>query len=260
MSSGPARIRGGVERRAERALLLARWWAGRDRASRQRLAAMENRHRGERCFLLGNGPSLNRTDLGRLRDEVTFGLNRIYLKFDEIGYETSYLMCINRHVLRQFADDLRALGTTRFLASACGDRFTPGEQLLLLPTVHAVGFARRPVRRGVHEGGTVTFAALQLAYFMGFSEVVLVGVDHRFQTSGPANRLVRATEEDPDHFAPDYFGAGVEWQLPDLEASERSYRIARRAFEDDGRRIVDATVGGALEVFPKADFERIAPR
>lgn len=236
---------------------LAEWWIGPNRASRRHLAALRDRHRGERCFVLGNGPSLNLVDLARLRGHRTFGLNRIYLKFDEIGYQTDYLVCINRHVLRQFAGDFQHLASIRFLGAGCSELFDPSERLLLIPTVHSIGFARHPLTRGVHEGGTVTFVALQLAYFMGFSEVVLVGVDHRFSTKGPANRLVTAIDADPDHFDPAYFGAGVRWQLPDLEASERSFRIAKEAFEADGRQIVDATVGGDLRVFPKAEFDEL---
>lgn len=218
---------------------------------------MGDRHRGERCFVLGNGPSLNRVDLGRLSDHTTFGLNRIYLKFNEIGYQTDYLVCINKYVLRQFADDFRGLDSMRFLAAKGRELFEPAEGLILIPTIHSVGFARDPLVRGVHEGGTVTFAALQLAYFLGFAEVVLVGVDHRFQTTGPANQLVTASAGDPDHFSETYFGPGVAWQLPDLEAAERSFRIAKRVFETDGRRIIDATVDGNLHVFPKADFDEV---
>ncbi len=218
---------------------------------------MRDRHRGERCFVLGNGPSLNLIDLGRLRGETTFGLNRIYLKFDEIGSATDYLVCINRHVLRQFADELRAVDSLRFFAAGHTDLFAPSDRLIAIPTRHAVGFARNPSLTGVHEGGTVTFAALQLAFFMGFTEVVLLGVDHQFRRSGPANQVVTAADDDPDHFDPRYFGAGVRWQLPDLEASERSFGIARRVFEADGRRILDATVNGGLRVFPKADVDRL---
>ena len=57
------------------------------RDSIARLAALRDRHRGERCFILGNGPSLKRTDLSKLRNETTFGLNRIYLAFPEMGFE-----------------------------------------------------------------------------------------------------------------------------------------------------------------------------
>jgi hypothetical protein len=109
-------------------------------------------------------------------------------------------------------------------------------------------------RRGVWEGATVTYVAMQLAYFMGFREVLLIGVDHRFATPGPAHALVTSQGADPNHFDPDYFGKGFRWQLPDLETSEIAYRLARHAFERDGRRIVDCTVDGALQVFPKADL------
>ena len=103
----------------------------------------------------------------------------------------------------------------------------------------------------------MTYVALQAAYWMGFQEVILVGVDHRYSTAGPANAMVVSQSDDPDHFDPEYFGRGFRWQLPDLEASERSYRLARAAFEADGRRIVDATVGGQLEVFPKIDYKSL---
>ena len=108
-------------------------------------------------------------------------------------------------------------------------------------------------RRGVWEGATVTYVAMQLAYFMGFTEVLSDGAT-RFATTGPAHALVTSEGEDPNHFDPNYFGKGFRWQLPDLETSEIAYRLARRAFERDGRRIIDCTVGGALQVFPKADL------
>jgi hypothetical protein len=92
---------------------------------------------------------------------------------------------------------------------------------------------------------------------MGFEEVILIGVDHSFSTKGPANETVVSQGDDPNHFAPNYFGKGFRWQLPDLEASEQAYRLARRAFEADGRRVLDATIGGKLTVFPKVNYEAV---
>jgi hypothetical protein len=112
----------------------------------------------------------------------------------------------------------------------------------------------------VFEGSTVTYVALQLAYHMGFEEVVLIGVDHSFKTEGPPNVTVESQGADQDHFAAGYFGKGFRWQLPDLDASERAYRMAKRAFEADGRSVVDATVGGKLDVFPKVDYQEIVRR
>jgi len=103
----------------------------------------------------------------------------------------------------------------------------------------------------------VTFICMQLAYYMGFSEVILIGVDHYFKTKGKENKLVESSGDDVDHFHPDYFGKGVKWQLPDLDNSERAYMKAKEAFEADGRRILDATIDGKLDIFPKVDYDEI---
>ncbi len=95
---------------------------------------------------------------------------------------------------------------------------------------------------------------------MGFEEVILTGVDHSFSIQGPPNVTVVSRGDDRDHFSPDYFGEGFRWQLPDLEASEHAYRMARAAFEKDGRRVLDATKGGKLTVFPKVDFDSLFAR
>jgi hypothetical protein len=71
---------------------------------------------------------------------------------------------------------------------------------------------------------------------------------------------VESTGPDASHFDPNYFSKGFKWQLPDLENSEVSYKRARKAFEDAGRRIVDATVGGALSIFPKLPLEEALSR
>jgi hypothetical protein len=97
---------------------------------------------------------------------------------------------------------------------------------------------------------------MQLAYYMGFTDVVLIGVDHRFAVSGPAHKVVESAGPDESHFDPNYFGKGFRWQLPDLETSEIAYSLARTTFEKDGRRIVDATAGGALTIFPKLALQK----
>jgi hypothetical protein len=92
---------------------------------------------------------------------------------------------------------------------------------------------------------------------MGFQEVVLIGVDHNFVTQGKPNTTITSTGDDPNHFSGAYFGQGFRWQLPDLETSERGYRLAKEAYESAGRRVLDATVGGKLTIFPKADYNSL---
>jgi hypothetical protein len=95
---------------------------------------------------------------------------------------------------------------------------------------------------------------MQLAYHLGFQKVILIGVDHAFTTQGKPHETIVSQGDDHNHFSPNYFGRGFRWQLPDLETSEIAYRLARKAFEADGREILDATIGGKLTVFPKVDY------
>jgi hypothetical protein len=216
-------------------------------------------HAGERCVIIGNGPSLRNTDLTLLRDEYTFGLNRIYLMFDELGFETTFHVVVNRYMVEQCVDDFRKINAPLFTTMPNRAFLDGAANTAYLYDVVGPWFARDP-RRGVCQGSTVTYVAMQLAYYMGFSEVVLVGVDHRFAVSGAPHQLVESTGPDTSHFDPRYFPKGFKWQLPDLENSEVAYRLARKAFEDDRRRIVDATVGGALTIFPKHSLEEALDR
>ena len=248
------------------------WWRNRGnhqvagmfsprlRSDRERLKTFRGRHQGERCFIIGNGPSLKKTVLSLLRNEITFGMNRIYLMFEELGFPTTYFFAVNTLVIEQCASEIQALSIPKFLTWRSRQWVSGDSGSLFVDTDYrgpesfSVDLAGR-----VFEGGTVTYVALQAAYWMGFQEVILVGVDHSYSTKGPPNATVVSESEDPNHFHPKYFGRGFRWQLPDLEASERSFRLARDAFEADGRKVVDATVGGLLNVFPKVDYKSLFP-
>ncbi len=196
--------------------------------------------------MLGNGPSLARTDLARLAGEVTFGANRIYL-----AHQPSYFVCVNELVLEQFRDDIRGLAMPKFLNWNRRQLFAPPAMFVSLGLGLEDAFGSDPTRT-IASGGTVTFVALQLAYFMGFRDVTLLGVDHQFVDQGTPNRTeTRTAAVDANHFHPAYFPQGSKWQLPDLRRSELAYTAARRAFERDGRRIRDATLGGHCPVFEK---------
>ena len=114
--------------------------------------------------------------------------------------------------------------------------------------------------RAYVEGNTVTYAALQLLYYLGCQRVFLVGVDHSFVQSGEENSAQVLVGDDPNHFEAGYF-ANQTWDLADLASSERHYRIARERYEADGREILDATDGGKLTVFRRVDWrELLRPR
>ena len=230
------------------------------RESIRRLAALKDIHADKRAFIIGNGPSLKQTDLTKLKDEYTFGLNRIYLMFPELGFETSYLVSVNDLVIEQCAQEIAALPIPKFLSWRSNhffNTFQPSHFPTFLYTAYDNPNFSRDVRGRVWESATVTYVALQLAFHMGFSQVILIGVDHNFTSKGQANTTVTSDGDDPNHFHPGYFGKGFRWQLPDLETSEIGYRLARQAYEQAGRQVLDATVGGKLTIFPKADYNSL---
>jgi len=235
------------------------------RTAIQRLASLKDIHKGKRAFIIGNGPSLKQTDLDKLKGEITFGMNRIYLMFPELGFNTTYLSVVNSLVIEQTASDLAALEIPKFITWRSHKYFDPthfdGSKYSNLPTfLYTTYDSPRfspDVRWRVWEGATVTYVTMQLAFHMGIEEVILVGVDHNYSTTGTPNTTITSDGDDPNHFSGQYFGKGFRWQLPDLETSEIAYRMARQAYENGGRRILDATVGGKLTIFEKVDYNSL---
>jgi len=223
-----------------------------------RIEMQRGRHQGERCVLVANGPSLNRMDLRPLRHEHVIGMNKIYLGLKTFGFYPRYYVAINPKVIHQSAAQIRALNCVKFIGShAAAGGINEDALTYVVDTTRPPARFSTDLAMGMHEGWTVTHAALQVAYYLGFALVVLIGLDHRYRFEGAPNQAAVLHGADTNHFSPDYFGNGQSWDHPDLAQSEESYRSARLAFEADGRRIVDATVNGACTVFDKVDFQRI---
>ncbi|MBW8034419.1 MAG: DUF115 domain-containing protein [Planctomycetes bacterium] len=215
-----------------------------------------DKHKGERCVIIGNGPSLNKMDLSPLKNEITFGLNRIYLLFPKIDFRPTYYACVNEYVLRQFHQEISSLAMPKFLNWSFRKYFRKSQDCTFIRMLYNPHFSR-DLTRGFWSGASVTYTCMQIAYYMGFKEVILIGVDHRFKESGISNQPITATENDVNHFSPDYFDKGVVWQLPDYKQNEWAYSMAKEVFKSEGRRIMDATFDGRLKIFPKTDYESL---
>lgn len=228
----------------------------------------ENRdvHRGERCFLLGCGPSLNEVDLTQLAGSVIMGVNGTYL-LDEI--ELTYFASVSHIFWRHHEEGLKQMRCRRrflphylrMLESDCPTswlNFVDRRQYQRFEIGHPAGFSHEPHRQ-VFGGGTVIYPCLQILYHLGFEEVVLLGLDHDYgidpATVGETGRHV-AAEGLRAHFREDYYEAHGRVHI-DLHTMERAYAIAREQFEADGRRIINASPGTKLEVFDKAAFETV---
>jgi hypothetical protein len=225
----------------------------------RRLKLLQDRHRGARCVIVANGPSLNRMELGFLRHEHVIGMNKIHLGFSKFGFYPRYYVAVNPKVVQQSSSEIRSLNCVKFIGGRAAREASVAEDALtyVVDTENAAQRFCTNLASGMHEGWTVTHAALQVAYHLGFSDVVLIGLDHRYSYQGRPNEERVMDGADANHFSERYFGYGQSWDNPDLERSEESYRAALAAFQQDGRQVRDATLDGACTVFPKADYRQL---
>lgn len=229
-----------------------------------KLLAYRNRHKGKRCFIIGNGPSLNKLDLEKLRDEVSFGVNAIYTNYNRMGFYPTYYVVEDTFVAEDRASEINNYKeSTKFFGNFLTYCLKKDNRTILLNVI--MKFEEYPgfphfstnAARCVWVAGTVTYLCMQLAYYMGFSEVYLIGFDHSYAIPNGAlidGTNITSTSDDPNHFSPDYFGKGKRWHDPKVDRMEKAYRKAKMYFEADGRRIYNATVGGKLEVFDRIDY------
>ncbi len=249
----PSRFRGRNLRAKLKRLVQADFWR-----TAWQLKKLRNRYEGQRCFVLGNGPSLKKTDLSLLKNEITFGSNRIYMAFPEMGFQTTFLGCIDLLVVESNVEELQSLNMPFFTNWRARKFFldTPKKNILYMydPWDGRLGFSTTPAWR-VFEGATVTNIHLQMAFHMGFTQVILIGIDHSWNIPiiKQPTQLV-STGHDTDHFIANYYKPGQKFDPPAIETIETSYALARDYFAAHNREIIDATVGGKLQVFRKVDY------
>ncbi len=224
---------------------------------KDQLKEFKDIHKGKSCFIIGNGPSLNKMDLSKLTSHYTFGLNKIYMMFDKVDLNLSYLVSVQQHVIEQSKEEFEKFTFPMFLSyrkSKVHNFKNKNIKYILTGNPKTTSF-QTDITKKVLEGATVTYVAMQIAYYMGFEKVFLIGVDHNFQFEGKPLEIKTMQGSDPNHFDPNYF-KGQQWGLPDLETSERYYNIAKETYEKAGREIIDATVDGKLQVYKKISYDQ----
>lgn len=224
-----------------------------DERTTSTLRELREEFQGRTVLVVGNGPSLNSTPLADFAGVPAIGMNKIDLLFSRTSWRPNMIVCVNNLVVKQSAEEFRESAIPVFLSWKC--RWFMGRRrgrnvhyFLPKPTIE---FSKNVHSWVAGRGGTVTYTAMQFAYSLGAARVILFGVDHSYASTGPAHKIVKSQGEDSSHFDPNYFGKNMYWGLPDLEESEQAYRLAKQVFDAAGREILDATVGGKLDVFKK---------
>ncbi len=214
----------------------------------------KNIHRGKRAFIACNGPSLNDVDVTKLKGEIVFVLNRGYLKK---GLPITYLVVVNDLVEKQFAKELLAVKCKAYFSNGLS-----GPRVYRLRwTPNIPKFTGDPTQL-MWQGHTVTYSAMQIAFFMGIKKLYLVGCDHSFDYSTArrdGKRGVVTTTKDLSHFDPNYWGKGVRWDPYPLKSAAKAYHLAYKGFKKAGRILANASSVTALseDVLPRVDFDSL---
>lgn len=228
----------------------------RRNADTSALAALKDKHAGKPMLVVGNGPSLNKTPFEEFTHVPSIGMNKIDLLFEKTPWRPELIVCVNNAVVQQHQEAFAASQIPVFLAwkSRWMMRRELRGQVNYFDLTASNAFST-DAPRAFGSSATVSYIALQMAYWMGADPVIIFGIDHSFKFTGDKSTYQKREGDDENHFHPDYFKAGTVWGTPDLDQSEIDYLLARRAFEADGRRVLDATIGGKLDIFPKITLD-----
>jgi len=237
----------------------------------ERIGALYNKFKGERCFIVGNGPSLNQHDLSLLKDEYSFAVNSIYYKTDETGYRPTFFVVEDSSVMAENIDRIKEYEAPyKFFPTNYKSLHPEGDNVYFFKMNRSFYEKSSPfyciprfsadASKVLYCGQSVTYINLQLAYFMGFTEVYLIGMDFSYVIPKEHKRrgdIIESTTDDPNHFHKDYFGVGKTWKDPKLERVGANYRQAKLSYEAVGRKIYNATIGGKLDIFDRVDYDAL---
>lgn len=227
------------------------------------LVKYKNIHKGKRVFIIGNGPSLQIEDLEKLykHNEICFGLNKIHKIYPKTNWKPDYICMSDTRVISACENELENITDNSTVFMADRYLFTQLERVNNVEYVHLKseeyepyfpGFSENIVD-GVYLGYTVTYdLALQIAAYMGFDEIYLIGMDH--------NNIGMVTDK-KNHFIPNYFTEDeisiYKNVTANFEGMDIAYKKADVYSRKKGFRIYNATRGGKLEVFERVDFDSL---
>ena len=154
----------------------------------QELRSLKNKHLGKRCFIIGNGPSLRMEDLDKLQDEITFGANKIYVAFPKTNWRPTYYSIQDQVMIKQDLQEITDKVEAQY-------KLIFGEYLLE-NNINLKSWIYFPLwiekfnpslpkfssnmNKGMYEGMTITYTEIQMAVYMGFKEIYLLGVDFNY--------------------------------------------------------------------------------
>ena len=228
---------------------------------------LKDSRKGEKCFVIGNGPSLTAADLDRIQDSgiPSFAMNRVFKFFPQTRWRPTYYISEDILILRDTVADVEAIPSeitfipvnlnwyenidvknARYFWMDYNSELkeTFG---LSLDCAHAVRCR-----------GTVTATCIQFAVYMGFTEIYLLGIDHNYSKSIDLNGNVVEDKSVRDYFVDGYDSDIKDQVVHDMRAPTMAFYDAEQLSRKLGTFLVfNATRGGKLEVFERVSFDDI---
>lgn len=215
-----------------------------------KLRKYKNIHKGERCFVIGNGPSLKISDLEKLKNEKIMVANSIFKIFNDLSYIPSYYFLQDNKVILNNKDALNKMsGFTKFVRAHYAKRYHVNGATYFCMLRNERKFSKH-IPLTVYSGQTVTYTMIQFAAYMGFKEIYLLGVDFDY---GQDNTAI--TQQ--SYFDKRLFDSTAEYHAPELDSNLIAYNTAKRFCDQHHIKICNATRGGKLEVFERVNFDDI---
>lgn len=227
-----------------------------------RLRKWKGKYQEKRCFIIGTGPSLTVSDLELLSNEITFATNRIYELFDKTSWRPTFYVNQDHKLIQTYEEKIKTVGAEAiFLPIEYKESFN-GEKYNFFVLKHKEFYPKKApfsydIEKYLAQGFTVTYGAIQIAMYMGFTEIYLLGIDHNYAISRDSKGRPIRQENVGDSYAAG-ISAYVNMQnLPRVEETTVSYETAEEVSKKQRVRIYNVTRGGRLEAFERMSLEEV---
>ena len=230
------------------------------------IKSLKGIHKGERCFVIGNGPSLTVSDLDLIKDETSFACNMIYSMFDKTEWRPAYYMAVDQIILMEAVDKIKELkGFDKFISyrgrKYFGDEDSDLHYIVLynkyqVRAEDTVSYVSEDVSKNFSWAASVIFNQMELAMYMGFNEIYLLGTDNNYPI-----QIDKYGKKVIDNTVKSHFDGGGSTEknrhFIHVDAMNSNYEVFKKYAETHGIKIYNATRGGKLEVFERVRLEDI---
>ena len=229
-----------------------------------KLLDYKNIHRGERCFIIGNGPSLTIHDLELLSNEITFAANGIFRMFEDTQWRPTYYIVsdsdvaatniegISKVKCRQKFIEMRSMAYRDQIKECV---FICTDPTFIVNIYNINPHIQEDITKYLSNGGSVMFTIIQLALYMGFTEMYLIGQDFSMPYYKDRFGLPHKTETTVTHAGK--INAPFKRIYLYRDTMLNAFTTSRQYCEAHGVKIINASRGGKLEVFEREKLESV---